>query len=88
LRYHCARTTETGAQPAFRPLALSQGAISPGADVWFVGDADIDMECAQNSGITPILLRQETLKEGEFPDFHPHRHIGSCLELCKLVESM
>jgi len=69
-------------------LALSASAISPGADVWFVGDADIDMECALNAGITPILLRQEPMKEGEFTEYHPHRHLGSCQELCKLVDSM
>ena len=30
-----------------------------GADVWFVGDTDIDMDCAVNAGCLPVLVRRE-----------------------------
>lgn len=36
-------------------MALEATHIQPGKDVWFVGDSDVDLECAQNTGCTPIL---------------------------------
>jgi phosphoglycolate phosphatase len=37
-------------------LALQPSGINPGADVWFVGDTAIDMECALDAGCVPVLL--------------------------------
>ena len=31
----------------------------PGPDVWFAGDADIDLECAVNAGCVPVLVREQ-----------------------------
>ncbi|MGH7091971.1 MAG: HAD family hydrolase, partial [Stellaceae bacterium] len=45
-------------KPAAAPvaLALASSGIGPGETVWFVGDTAVDMECAHNSGCTPVLL--------------------------------
>jgi len=37
-------------------LALQPSGISPGSDVWFVGDTAVDMECALAAGCVPVLL--------------------------------
>jgi phosphoglycolate phosphatase len=37
-------------------LALRGSGISPGPDVWFVGDTAVDMECALAAGCVPVLL--------------------------------
>ncbi|HTZ36065.1 MAG TPA: HAD-IA family hydrolase [Stellaceae bacterium] len=37
-------------------LALAPSGIGCGADVWFVGDTAVDMECALASGCVPVLL--------------------------------
>ncbi|WP_247895573.1 HAD family hydrolase [Azospirillum sp. TSH58] len=37
-------------------MALEPANIPPGPDVWFVGDADIDMECAHGAGMVPVLI--------------------------------
>jgi phosphoglycolate phosphatase len=37
-------------------MALRPSGISPGADVWFVGDTAVDMECALAAGCVPVLL--------------------------------
>jgi phosphoglycolate phosphatase len=37
-------------------LALQPSGISPGPDVWFVGDTAVDMECALAAGCVPVLL--------------------------------
>ena len=52
-------------KPAIDPvlLALAGSGIEPGPHVWFVGDADVDMECAHRAGCTPILV-------GDTPDHH------------------
>jgi len=50
--------------------ALGLGCDSPGPtagpDVWFVGDADIDMVCAKNAGCHAVLVRPEAPAAGEF----------------------
>ena len=36
-------------------LALKDSGVTPGADVWFMGDTSIDIEVANATGCTPIL---------------------------------
>ncbi len=42
------------ADPAL--LALSQLGVSPAQDVWFVGDATVDWDCAKNAGCLPVPI--------------------------------
>ena len=37
-------------------LALDGSGIAPGAAVWYVGDALIDIECARNAGCVAVLV--------------------------------
>ncbi|MDH5187500.1 MAG: HAD family hydrolase [Rhodospirillaceae bacterium] len=62
-------------------LALAGSTINPGNDVWFVGDAAIDMQCAKNSGCFGILVHKNPPKIAEFGDFMPDFHTD---ELCSL----
>ena len=83
--------TDTGNdKPSPEPvtLALSDCAHKSGAHIWFVGDADIDMECAYNSGLTPILLRKASPKNGEFSDYPPAFHTVDCQALSNLIKKM
>jgi len=50
-------------------------------DVWFVGDADIDLECAINTGCTPILVREAPPEPGEFSSHPPVKYLKNCWEL-------
>jgi phosphoglycolate phosphatase len=54
--------------PAPVRLALRASHIEAGQSVWFVGDTDIDIECADNAGCVPILLGGEP-----GPEDAPHR---------------
>ena len=74
-------------KPAAAPvhLALEDSAIVPGPDIWFVGDTDIDLVCAANSGCVPVLLRPEPPLPGEFADHPPHRYFDSCAALAQVL---
>ncbi len=69
-------------------LALSAGPLAAGAGVWFVGDADIDMECAINADCVPVLLRKLAPASNEFKTAEPVYHVVECRELGKLINSM
>jgi len=77
-------------KPALAPvsMALEGSGLAPGRDVWFVGDADIDMECAIKTGCVPVLIRSEEPKTGEFLDYPPEWHFPDCLTLCKHLQNM
>ena len=50
--------------PAPVKMALDGSGIAMGPDVWFVGDAAIDVQCALNAGLTPIVFfRDDTEAE-------------------------
>ncbi len=61
---HFHRLVGANDAPADKPdiapvlMALEGSGISPGPEVWFIGDTDIDMLCAQNAGCTAVLLAE------------------------------
>ena len=69
-------------------LALSNCAQKSGRHIWFVGDANIDMECAYNADLTPILLRKAPPNHKEFTDYPPAFHIMDCQALSNLIKKM
>ena len=70
-------------------LILAAINIETGPEVWFVGDTDIDMECAYNSKCTPVLLRKKNISNSsEFLEFPPTYHFQSCFELCNYITNM
>ena len=67
-------------------MALAPSGIAPSHQVWFIGDADIDMECAHAAGIVPILVGGA---EGEgFGRFPPTHRYDTCHALCGLVRGI
>ena len=62
-------------------LALEGSGLAPGPEVWFVGDTDIDMQCAVNSGCIPVLVRPHPPHQGEFGDAAPRLHYPDCTAL-------
>lgn len=66
-------------------LVLKPSGIERGPGVWFAGDASIDLECAHNAGLTPILIRELAPGPGEMENHPPARHFPDCDALCKFV---
>ncbi len=77
-------------KPSVEPvdMALRGSGIEPGESVWFVGDADIDLECAKNAGCVPVLVRQAKAEPDEFVNHPPDLHVDSCMMLLKVVMSL
>ena len=77
-------------KPSTKPvaMALADFPLKEGPEIWFVGDADIDMECAVNAGLAPVLLRNEAPMPNEFENHSPVYHIEDCLTLSKCVGNM
>ena len=77
-------------KPAVDPveLALSGSGIARGPQVWFVGDTDIDMLCAIQSGCMPLLVRGHPPGSGEFDGSAPAWHGAGCEALCNLVRTL
>ena len=62
-------------------LALEGSGLASGPEVWFVGDTDIDMHCAVNSGCIPVLVRPHAPHKGEFGTAAPQMHYPDCAAL-------
>lgn len=72
-------------------LAFEKSHIKPGSDVWFIGDSEIDLECALNCGCTAILFGESARDHPEYSKthyigfpYHAHAHgHGDVLSLLK-----
>lgn len=51
-------------------MALAKSRIPPAPDVWFVGDSEVDIECAMNTGCTAILYGPDAKAHPEFTQTH------------------
>ena len=77
-------------KPAKEPvdMALKGSGVASGADVWFVGDTGIDLECAQNSGLLKVLVRESPPGDREFEKFPPDLYFPDCHALEALVSKL
>ncbi len=77
-------------KPARAPveLALSGAKAAVGSEVWLVGDTDMDMLCARNSGCVPVLLRAEPPAGDEFGAAPPRLHFADCGALAAALKDL
>lgn len=77
-------------KPASDPvhMALKDSGVSADPAVWFIGDTDIDMECAIRANCAAILLRPEPPEGVEFGDYAPHFHFETAEALCKQLRNL
>jgi phosphoglycolate phosphatase len=61
-------------------LALEMLDLPLGPDIWFVGDSDIDLDCAARTGMTAVLYGDYVLDKPEFTPTHwmgfPYAHFA------------
>jgi phosphoglycolate phosphatase len=66
-------------------MALAGSSISASPEVWLVGDAATDLECAHRAGCRPVLVREAPPGEGEFGAFAPAIHVANCHDLAQML---
>jgi phosphoglycolate phosphatase len=59
--------------------------VGAAGHVWLVGDTDVDILCAHNSGCVPVLLREAPPEAGEFAPAPPVHHVAQCPDLAALL---
>lgn len=69
-------------------LALKGSGVEAGTEVWFAGDAAIDLECAQNAGCVPVLVRETPPGEDEFAALAPRLHFATPQMLSNHAKNM
>jgi phosphoglycolate phosphatase len=74
-------------------LAFKKTHIKPGPDVWFVGDSEIDLECAKNCGCTAILFGESAKEHPEYTQSHYlgfpyHAHLHDHEETLALLRGL
>ncbi len=73
-------------------LAFAGSEHTPGGHVWFIGDSDIDLECARNTGCTAVLYGPTPKEHGHFTPTHfqqmpYHAYAESHDELTRLFKA-
>ncbi|HAT36304.1 MAG TPA: HAD family hydrolase [Rhodospirillaceae bacterium] len=77
-------------KPNAAPVDLFRKNNGLGKDsrIWYVGDSDIDMETAQNSGCIPVLIHIESANLDQIGANLPEITLSDCEELAGLVETL
>ncbi|MSO97378.1 MAG: HAD family hydrolase [Rhodospirillaceae bacterium] len=71
-------------KPALEPvhMSLKGSGIDLGPDVWFVGDAGIDVECGLAAGCSAVLVQASTYDGAH----KPHLHVRDCAAVIEEFE--
>ncbi len=69
-------------------LALSESGMQAGEHVWFIGDTIVDLECAHNTGCTPVLYGDFVTGANEYEGFTFAHHVRDHTELLALLKSV
>jgi phosphoglycolate phosphatase len=72
-------------------MAFEKSTLRPGKDVWFVGDSEIDLECAMNTGCTGVLYGAEASEHPDYNDTHYqgfpyHAHVHDHSQTIELLK--
>jgi phosphoglycolate phosphatase len=69
-------------------LALAGSGVPAGPEVWFVGDTEMDMECAHLSGCVPVLLSPEPADPLVYAGRLPAWQGAGCAELARVAADL
>ena len=69
-------------------LALRGSGLEAGPAVWFVGDSDIDIECAINAQCTSVLLASQYDTSKANSNLTANFTFSGCMALSKFIDKM
>lgn len=74
-------------KPSPEPVTyvLDGGGIQAGDDVWMIGDAGVDMEIANVTGLAPILVKDGEPDPVEFDAHRPFHQVANIGDLVRFV---
>lgn len=67
-------------------LALKESGLQSGAQIWFVGDTIVDLECAHNSGCVPVLYGEVETDGHQYLGHAFTYHVRDHHELMELLK--
>lgn len=65
---------------------LQHSELSPSAQIWFVGDTAIDMECAHKSALTPVAIRAFEENDPEWRQWSPNFQVETPKDLLNVIK--
>ena len=71
--------------PAPIYLSLSESGFTTGEDIWYVGDAPSDMECAHRAGVLPVQMVTKLADPLQFRNFPPRISLNNAAELQNFI---
>ncbi|MDB3952536.1 HAD family hydrolase [Alphaproteobacteria bacterium] len=74
--------------PAPVELFIKNNGLKFVSNIWYIGDTDIDIETARNSGCLAVLLHTNCPEPSNFGEFLPEITLSGCEELAALVETL
>ncbi len=69
-------------------LALDLSGVPAGPEVWFVGDTEMDMECAHASGCVAVLLNAEPADPLVYAGRLPVWQGAGCADLARMIRDL
>ncbi len=77
-------------KPALQPvlMALEGSNTKPAENVWFIGDADIDLVCGTEAGCLAILVRENAPDDEERNALPPHHYCKNRHQLKVMIEGL
>ena len=77
-------------KPNSAPIDLfrENNALKGSSLIWYVGDADIDIKTANNSGCLSVLLHTNEQNMAQFDDIFPEIILSDCEDLAALVQTL
>ena len=74
-------------KPAVEPVTMALAPAGVAAsEAWFVGDADIDMECAHAARCLPVFVGDGG--DSDFGPYPPAIRFDTCLSLCDFIRGL
>jgi phosphoglycolate phosphatase len=68
-------------------LCLEGTKIKPSRNIWYVGDAPTDLECAYNANLTAVLIRDSAIT-AEYERFPPHHHFENLNKMATFLDNL
>jgi phosphoglycolate phosphatase len=68
-------------------MALDAAGVSASPEVWFVGDADIDIACAHGAGLSGVLVNPDPPHVGTFDASTPDRYCANLTALRAAIDA-